>query len=614
MSQSLAQDEELRQLAISYEYGILMSEGGPIIIGFEGGATGQGGDFHHADSIQIALNKLASISGVTGINNLPLITFGHSLGVFFSQGMGLWSAGQRANNQPEMVAGVISYHLGNAPLSNFGWASSTQLANFKTLPNLWMNAELEGPEANNGTNLNYFSPLGRAETFSRRQNGELVHQTILKNGNHSVYTYKDLELMSKFIKKVVEYRVPSNHNFTVGRPTLNLIDETQGHLGRSSVYNNFLDTNYTFGPYQNLNPATHWFLFDQEYAEAWKAYHLTDMLATSGFTTACIGETLSVNYDNISQKPFGANNRFLVQLSSIISNFESPGQYPKIIGSIASTAQQGTIQIVIPDNLIAPTATSNPLQPIIAGSAPGMYRIRIISTNPYQQSNNIGNIDIKPNTSNCPEPDFYLQSIRSNEGPLFNNLLCSGKDTSFLVSVIRRNATTFNAGNTINIELSDSAGNFSVPTIVGTKATLLTIVTNTSWSRDTIRVQIPTTTLPNGYNYKLRATSNQPTLISSTNGSSITIRNCNQPFLVTELAGTSVENDLVFYPNPASRYLNIASQHIDKVVLYDALGKSINLNIYNGQVDVRLIENGVYSLVAYSNGKTIRRKIIILND
>lgn len=622
MSQQLATDTTLRRLATQYQFGILMSEGGPIITGFEGGAAGQGGDYHHGDSIQTALNKLASLAGIVGVNHLPLVTFGHSLGVFFSQGMGLWSAGLRANNQPEMVAGIISYHLGNATLSNFAWANNNQLNNFKYLPNLWMNAELEGPDANNGSNLTYFSPQGRTETFNRRQSGELVHQTILKNGNHSVYTYKDMELMAMFISKVVQYKVPQGHDFSQGRPVLNLIDETQSYLGRSSVYNNFLDSNYVVGPYQNLNPATHWFLFDQDYSDAWKAYHVTDLYATSTVTTACVGERITVNYDNLSQRPFGPNNRFIVQLSSIISNYESPSQYPKVLASFASQAQQGSLTFNLPDNIIAPSASTGPLQPLIAGAASGMYRIRVITTDPYSESNNIGNIDIRPDVNNCPEPDFYVQGIRSVVAPLYNNILCIGRDTAFPLTLIRRNSFSFNAGNAFSIELSDSVGNFANPIIVGGKSSILPTVTNTNWSRDTVLVRIPTSTLAVGYGYKLRAVSTSPSATSSTNGSDIIIRVCGQPWLVTSTPAES--NALVsqpqLYPNPSQGGFQVKTASFAgksaQLTLMDQIGKtvwSVNYATLNESISIPDLDltTGIYHLMISNQERTFRTKVNI---
>lgn len=81
------------------------------------------------------------------------------------------------------------------------------------------------------------------------------------------------------------------------------------------------------------------------------------------------------------------------------------------------------------------------------------------------------------------------------------------------------------------------------------------------------------------------------------------------PLSITE----NTFNDLKVYPNPASTEINISSQlHIDKVELYDIMGKLI-LSKLNSQntINVNKLKSGFYILQIYSNEKSITKKVLI---
>lgn len=100
-------------------------------------------------------------------------------------------------------------------------------------------------------------------------------------------------------------------------------------------------------------------------AFAWKygtAPGVQPTLATGSITASnpiCPGVTIDVPY--IASGTYSSTNRFLVQLSSVSGNFDTP----IIIGSHPGTIS-GTAQATIPENIVYGTA----------------YRIRVVSTNP----------------------------------------------------------------------------------------------------------------------------------------------------------------------------------------------------------------------------------------
>lgn len=614
MCATMSVDTMLRNLGQQYGFGILLSDGGPIIINFEGGQPGSGGTLNHADSIQAGLNRLA-LQSIPAVAHLPLITFGHSLGSYFSQGMGLYSAGKRAASVPEMVAGVISYHLGNIALSDFPWATPAQIQAFKTLPHLWMNAELEGPEANNGTNLTYFAAQGRQNVLSRIAAGELVHQTVLQGGNHSIYTPGVLKMMALFVDKCISYRVPAGHDFNTGRPQLLDIDRTQGWLGITTDHKTFDSAGVQATPYTAANAASQFWLFDSTYAVAWIQYHTqASSLVVSGTASGnyCPGGAIPLNLSAKTGYPPAADNKYFVQFSSAQANYESPGQAPRWH---AIPANLGGFVAIVPDNLVSTSAANTPLTAAaLAGN--GQYYIRVVGTNPYTLSNVIGPFNVA-NDASCPQAELFVTHIRSVASPVYTNILCSGRDTSLQVTVVRH-GSGLQSGNDITIQLSDALGSFANATILTIRSSTLPLTVNATWKRDTISVLIPTSSLPEGDGYRIRAVSSNPVLVSTTNGSDIIIRNCSSPLLALDQQKAVLTQAMV-YPNPASEEVTIKwaapedSYAKSEVQLFDKMGRLQGVFSFYGQeqhLNVSHLPKGIYWFSVSRNGKHQKLKLV----
>ncbi len=70
--------------------------------------------------------------------------------------------------------------------------------------------------------------------------------------------------------------------------------------------------------------------------------------------------------------------------------------------------------------------------------------------------------------------------------------------------------------------------------------------------------------------------------------------------------------NLKVYPNPASDVINItANQTIDKVVIYDLLGKLVLETSTTNQIKISQLTQGVYLMKIHANNEAITKKIVI---
>ena len=65
------------------------------------------------------------------------------------------------------------------------------------------------------------------------------------------------------------------------------------------------------------------------------------------------------------------------------------------------------------------------------------------------------------------------------------------------------------------------------------------------------------------------------------------------------------------YPNPTSGLITIdLNSTIDKIEVYDVLGKLVNVKLHTNQINLQSMVNGIYVLRIYSNDAVINKKII----
>lgn len=202
------------------------------------------------------------------------------------------------------------------------------------------------------------------------------------------------------------------------------------------------------------------------------------------------------------------NGNDAVALSKI-----STGQYVDILGRIGENP--GVSWAVGNINMLNHTLTRKPS--IIQG----------VSSNPsagfptLATEWNVDSIDIATNlgthSMNCPSANNSIATIAFSK-----NTFCKGavENVTFQVT------GSINANNVYTAELSNSAGNFSNPTIIGT-------LTSSNLS-DIISATIPVN-IEAGTGYRIRVKANNPQIIGADNGSNISITN-----LPTVTAGADV--------------------------------------------------------------------------
>jgi hypothetical protein len=133
---------------------------------------------------------------------------------------------------------------------------------------------------------------------------------------------------------------------------------------------------------------------------------------------------------------------------------------------------------------------------------------------PVLESNNRG----EQNIGFCNLPESSLFTYLQNGGvPL---QFCAGTTDSISLSIGRLASFTLNAGNQLNIQLSDSNGSFANPVLLRTVNSQIT--SGGANPNTTVKVGLPPSVLP-GRGYRLRAVSTNPVTISTTCGTDLTI-------------------------------------------------------------------------------------------
>jgi len=210
----------------------------------------------------------------------------------------------------------------------------------------------------------------------------------------------------------------------------------------------------------------------------------TNTLTGNPFTVDC-GSSASGTIDFTSTGTFGVGNVYTAQLSNASGSFASPIS----IGTLNSTANNGTINISIP-----------------GGTASGAgYRIRVVSSTPSVIGTDNGS-DFTVTLNPCSITAGAVSSLT------FNVDCTAGTDDVGTVDFT--SSGTFDVSNNYIAQLSDETGSFSSPVTIGTLAS--------SANSGTINITIPST-LSTGSGYRIRVISTNPVLTGTDNGSDITI-------------------------------------------------------------------------------------------
>ncbi len=192
----------------------------------------------------------------------------------------------------------------------------------------------------------------------------------------------------------------------------------------------------------------------------------------------CAGTSISINFSITGT--FSASNVFSAQISDVGGSFAGT---PETIGTRTSTTA-GPITCTLPSTLL----TS------------GLYRFRVISSSPaINGSDNGANISVIGISLNAPT--------------LSQTSLCQGETFTVNFSQSTCNFVNTPAANVYSVELSDAAGSFTSPVVIGT--------------RTAVTAAVITCTLPSGTaagtGYRIRITASSPATTGPDNGSNLTV-------------------------------------------------------------------------------------------
>jgi hypothetical protein len=459
-----------------------------------------------ADSIQAGLNKLAAKANRPELINAPVLAIGFAKASRFALSV--------ASAMPGKTAGFVSaraYRL-----------SGITGGSISGIPHLVLTGEVSGPDVRNNAGV-YFSSQMRNDVLVRRNSGELVAQAVEMNASQSTLKAKTWNYLFSFLQKVVEKRIPANSNPVAGPVALSSISAASGYLGKSTAWDSFSGSNYSVSAFSGpLVPGQSFWFLDQAQADAWRSFHISafDSALVSPLPLAaipwCTGQRPSSINAKIRMNPsivLDPNNFYRLEVSDVTGNFDHPVYQARYFGTTSSASIADSISDgLFPDNFNFMTNVSDPNTK--------RYRVRIISTNPYFESPNTGEISL---INFCGpgggQPRLYLSTVKP-----FKSTYSPGD--SVAVMLYKNPLAAWTAGDVVRMEISDKNGSFA--TGLGTALANFTPPFSSASTPDSllIRLKIPDT-LSFGNKYRLKAfISNIPInqgRQTATNGHDITL-------------------------------------------------------------------------------------------
>jgi uncharacterized delta-60 repeat protein len=154
----------------------------------------------------------------------------------------------------------------------------------------------------------------------------------------------------------------------------------------------------------------------------------------------------------------------------------------------------------------------------------------------------------------------YLARLNSNKitpDSFSTTAYCAGRSVSIPYIALG----SYYSGNVFTAQLSNSVGNFSNPTVIGSISTQ---------SSDTIKAYLPANT-PTGSGYRIRVISSSPSVVGIDNGSDIAVtQNPNAPICLVTVDSSSTHNVLIWEKPTATTF-------IDSFYIY----KETSSNVYS---------------------------------
>ncbi|NDP19978.1 MAG: T9SS type A sorting domain-containing protein [Paludibacter sp.] len=301
-----------------------------------------------ADTIKILnlLNEFAQLSGFTELKYVPWVTWGHSAGTLTATGLGFW--------KPSRTIAIIT-HSGNLLIPK--WTP-------KELPNVpFMAIKGQFEEWSVGTNIpsqcgtEYEYNWVRDTVISARKkfiSPFLASVTMRPGEGHmGINTKLEIPLITMFIEKSIEKRLPKGVYASNGLIQLNPIAENTGWLSETTIHDY---AHLKIDSFPNFSDPTscYWHL-DKEMATMWYNYQNDVTKQTQDLNVRSnppkVSPTLTFNYGTSTSNDCGMNfsaSNFDMSKDYSFSGFTSTSGLPvQLMGTdcLASVTSEGIVKI-----------------------------------------------------------------------------------------------------------------------------------------------------------------------------------------------------------------------------------------------------------------------------
>jgi len=303
-------------------------------------------------------NLLESFITQSGYNELrycPWLTFGMSTSGNFSRFLATW--------KPHRTIGHILYKSGFGNVRENGTVVDNTLRPAFAQNPEWqvplfiLNGQYEeysGYQNMSGAEIDRFTErkwqlVRDSAVFNRqRVNPYLVSASCAAGEGHFDWSYRADTLVAAFIKKATQARVPANGYARDKEITLNIVNESSGWLGDTSVIADNPRV-YPFSDSASVKGNKFWF-FDQEMANIWLRYHQGQFGKSKDSIVVRANPSIAWN---AGAAQYQINNQALTvrfTLFDTLSRLGQPVKYRKIAGGgILTRNAAGTADSLAPD-------------------------------------------------------------------------------------------------------------------------------------------------------------------------------------------------------------------------------------------------------------------------
>lgn len=393
----------IRALAEEEKLGLILIKPSPVSSFGTGGGLGTDTTIFNR-----IIEKLITESGHEALGYLPFLTFGHSTSSAFARNMAWW--------KPERTLGSIVFKGG--AIRRPSWASKS-LAH---VPMMAISGQFEeyGPNGGcappRGNEANYRACADSILKLRAGQDDPVLGMGVMLPGEgHFALSEAAVTIMRLFIKKCLTYRLPTSVSQNEETPLLLPNEETAWY--GDSTFNSgpmLIDT------FPNIaDPTQYFFLFDREFASAWKALHegkttrIRQNIAPNGQSLSLTNTSQAIRYEDCSGMTYRADIRNGAETTLSVTTPQSGLElnYQKVSGPIIQTGSN-TFRSNFLDNYAGNSTYLNIFQQGDETYNFGERTIRVVVTNRTSGTAQVLSVD--PIADKEPNETFSINYTNSS--------------------------------------------------------------------------------------------------------------------------------------------------------------------------------------------------------